>query len=296
MAEVERNVYFYKVEVDEGEEWHRADVLRALDGLTGDGQLLALGNDNYAWAKVDRIPRGRDTGRARLFRDRRSNLPGWALDGDINELDIPERAGIVEPTHLVFGGDGLIAAEYNHFAPRVTSAFAELLRRKLGLGLRIGTYVQGDIIEQLDRLTYIQQLELSVVPTPELEEEMRNAGTFGDAAASLARAEGGRRAYLRLSGDKRSEGWTEEVREFAKRVLGMSSKDETKVLRVHGHDPLSGAVEPVDLLKQKLVRHVEMQRSTERSRVLNVGSAYRHIEDTIREVREHDLPSAAVMF
>jgi hypothetical protein len=65
--------------------------------------------------------------------------------------------------------------------------------------------VQGDIIDQLDRLSYIQSLELSVVPTPELEEEMRNAGTFGEAAASLARADGGRRAYLRLSGDKRSE-------------------------------------------------------------------------------------------
>lgn len=164
------------------------------------------------------------------------------------------------------------------------------------MNLRIGTYVQGDILEQLDRLSYIQYLELSIVPTPELEAEMRNAGTFGQAAATLARADGGRRAYLRLSGDKHSDGWTQEVRGFVKKVLGMSAKDETKVLRVEGYDPLTGGVEPVDLLKQKLVRHVEMERSQQRSKVLNVSSAYRNIEDSIREVRQNDLPHATVVY
>lgn len=117
MGDVERNIYFYSVDMDDGAEWRRADVLRSLEALRGEDQLLALGNDSYAWVKVDHIPRGREHGRARFFRDRRSNLPGWALDGDINELDIPERAGLIEPTHLVFAGDALIAAEYNHFAP-----------------------------------------------------------------------------------------------------------------------------------------------------------------------------------
>jgi hypothetical protein len=296
MADIERSIYFYNVDPDDGEEWKRADVLRALDALRGEDRLLSLGNDNYAWVKVDHIPRGREHGRARFFRDRRSNLPGWALDGTINELDIPERAGLVEPTHIVFAGDGLLAAEYNHFAPRITSAFAQLLRQKLAMGLRIGTYVQGDIIEQLDRLTYIQYLELSVVPTPELEAEMRNAGTFGRAAAELASVDGGRRAHLQLSGDKRSHSWTDEARGFVKRVANMGAKDETKILRVEGFDPATGGVEVVDLLKQKLVRHVDMPRSQQRSRVLNISSAYRYIEDSIREARQNDLPHAAVVY
>jgi hypothetical protein len=67
----------------------------------------------------------------------------------------------------------------------------------------------------------------------------------------------------------------DEVRSFVKQVLGMSSKDETKVLRVYGHDPMTGGIEPVDLLKQKLVRHVDMERSRARSKVLNTNSAYR---------------------
>jgi hypothetical protein len=299
MAEVERSIFFYKVEMADGAEWRRADVLRGLDALTGDDQVLALGDDNYAWAKVDHIPRTREGGRLRLFRDRRSNLPGFAHEGNIAELPIPEEAGLIEPTHVVLGGDGLIAAEYNHFAPRITSHFASLLRRKLAMNLAIGTYVQGSILEQLDRLDYIQLLEVSLVPTPELEDELRNAGPFGDAAVALSRAEGGRRLNLRLSGDKHSDGWTEQARSFVKRVLalpGAQDQHEVKVLRVTGRDPVAGSVEAVDLLKQKLVRRVDIEKASARSKVLNDSSAYHLIEDAIREVRATDLQHAAVVF
>ena len=299
MADVERSIFFYKVEMADGEEWKRADVLRGLDALTGDDQVLDLGSDNYAWAKVDHIPRTSEAGRLRFFRDRRSNLPGMADQGNIGELPIPDTAGLIEPTHVVFGGDGLIAAEYNHFAPRITSHLAMLLRSRLGLSLNIGTYVQGSIIEQLDRLDYIQLLEVSLVPTPGLEDELRNAGPFADAAASLASQSGGRRLNLRLSGDKRSRQWTGQARGFVKRVLTMPGGQDghtAKVLRVTGYDPVAGGVETVDLLKQKLVRRVEMARPTERSKALNTSSAYQHIEEAIREVRQTDLPTAAVVF
>jgi hypothetical protein len=297
MASVERNVYFYNVEMlDADQDWRRADVLQALADLDGDNRLLDLGDDNYAWAQVDRVPSGNQAGRVRFFRDRRSNLPGYAVDFNIDELPIPERAGIVEPTHVVLGGDGLIASEYNHFAPRIPTAFARLLRDKLGLDLRIGTYVQGDILEQLERMEYIQLVEFSIVPTPELEEALRNAGKFGEAAAILTEAEGGRRANLRLSGDKHSQSWTEEARGFLRKMLNLAAKDETKVLRARGLDPVSGEVLSVDLLKERLVRRVDVEKERPRSKVLDTSSAYHHIEDVIAEVRETDLPSAVVMF
>lgn len=295
MAEVERSIHFYKVEVEEPQQWRRADVLRALDALAGDDQVLDLGNDNYAWAKVDRIPDRRQFGRLRFFRDRRSNLPGYAVNFDVNDLPIPDEAGLVEPTHIVLGGRGLIAAEYNHFGPRITSHFAQLLRDKLDLDLRIGTYVQGDILDQLDRLTYIQLAEFSIVPTPELEEQMRNFSTLGDAAAALARADGGKRAHLRLSGEKDNPGWTEQARSFVKHLLRVGG-EETKVLRVRGYDPVSEGVELVDLLKQKLVRRMEFEKPSARSNALDTSAAYRHIQDAVDEVRESDLPNAAVIF
>lgn len=295
MPEVERQIYFYKVAIEEPDEWRRAEVLRGLDALAGADQVLALGNDNYAWAKVDRIPRGRGAGRARFFRDRRSNLPGYADNFTVNQLPIPAGAGLVEPTHLVFGGDGLIAAEYNHFGPRITTHLAELLREKLGLDLRIGTYVAGDILEQLDRLTYIQSAEFSFVPTPELEEQIRNRNPIAEAAASLSGAQGGTRVRLVLSGKPDSPAWTDHLRSFARHLLNVG-EHEAKVLRVRGHDPVSGSIEPVDLLKQKLTRRVDIERPSVRSKALDTSDAYRHIEEAIADVRASDLPGAAVVF
>ena len=300
MADVQRSIYFYKVEMaDGGGEWARADVLRGLDALQGDNRVLNLGDDQYAWAAVDRVPRGNGTGRLRFFRDRRSNLPGFAHQFNPAELPIPEEAGLIEPTHVVLAGDGLIAAEYNHFAPRIPTSFAQLLRQKLGMNLSIGTYVQGSIIEQLDRLDYIRLLEVSLVPTEGLEDQLRNQGHFADAAVALSKAEGGKRLNLRLSAERDSPGWTEQARGFVKRVLSLPGAQDghtAKVLRVTGHDPVSGSEEAVDLLKQKLVRRVDVARSSARTKVLDTSSAYGHVEEAIREVRQTDLATAAVLF
>jgi hypothetical protein len=294
LAEVERRIYFYTVQIQEGE-WRRAEVLRAIEALTGDERLLALGGESYAWAKVDRVPRARESGRLRLFRIRRANLPGVEDQGNLSDLNLPDTAGLAEPSHVVLGGDGLIAAEFNASAPRM-SAFERLLREKLDLDLRIATYLQGDIVEQLDRLEYINLLELSVVPTPELEEELRNSGRFGDAVASLSRGDQQRRVALRLSADRGATSWTAEVRGFVKRLLQIGADEHAaKVLRVHGFDPISGGIEPVDLLKQKLLRRVDFEQTTARSKALDVSSAYQHIEDAIREVRQTDLPTAAAV-
>jgi hypothetical protein len=70
----------------------------------------------------------------------------------------------------------------------------------------------------------------------------------------------------------------------------------TKVLRVTGYDPVAQGVETVDLLKQKLVRRVQVERETQRSKVLNTSSAYTHVEEAISEVRATDLPKAVAVY
>src|SRR5664279_2057280 len=107
MAEVVRSIYFYCVEMQDGSAWNRADVLRDLNELTGDARRLEIGEADYAWAKVDRIPTGQEAGRLRFFRDRHANLPGMSNEGNVEELPIPDEAGLVEPTHIVLGGNGL---------------------------------------------------------------------------------------------------------------------------------------------------------------------------------------------
>jgi hypothetical protein len=62
-----------------------------------------------------------------------------------------------------------------------------------------------------------------------------------------------------------------------KKVMGLAGAQDNhtaKVLRVTGHDPVSGGDETVDLLEQKLVRHVDLPKATARSKVLDTNSAY----------------------
>lgn len=296
MADVERRIYFYRVIMNDDAEWRRADVLRSLAALRGDDQVMALGDDNYAWALVDHVPRGREAGRLRFFRDRRSNLPGFAHAGRVSELPIPDAAGLVEPTHVVMGGDGLIAAEYNHFAPRIATQFAQMLRSKLGLNVSIETYVQASIIEQLDRLDYITLFETSLAPAPGLTEALAEAGPFGDAAATLARADVGGRVCLKLTSPRHKEGFTANAKAFGRRMLpGAQEGHGAKVLRVEGFDPVPGDIEVVDLLKQKLLRRVDFERPNARSKALDISAAYRHIEQAMTEVRSTDLPTAALL-
>ena len=214
----------------------------------------------------------------------------------MSDLGIPEDAGLAEPTHIVLAGGGLIAAEYNHFAPRIATDFAKLLRTKLDLDLTIKTYVQGDIVEQLDRLEYITLFEASLQPTDGLVEALTDAGPFGDAAATLAQADVGRRVQLSLTSPRHKETFTENAKQFMRRMLPMGQQGHgPKVLRVKGYDPVPGDIEVVDLLKQKLLRREDFERPTTRSKALDTSAAYRHIEDAIAEVRQSDLLTAALL-
>jgi hypothetical protein len=295
MAETERSIYFYKVEMHEGE-WSRREVLEGLAALTGDERLLDLGSDDYAWAKVDHIPRTSEYGRLRFFRDRRANLPGMSNGTSITELPIPDEAGLVEPTHVVLAGDGLIAAEYNHFAPRITSNFASLLRTRLDMSLSIGTFVPQDVAEQLDRLEGVQLLEVSLVSTPELEDELRNSGPFGEAAMALSRVDDGRRLYLRLSGDKDSDHWAlrrwpspsgcsrcRRGRKWQRCCVSKAMTQPRRASRSWTSSKRSWSAR-------------RTWRSSARCKALDVGSAYQVVEDAIREVRKTDLPQARVIY
>ncbi len=87
--------------------------------MAGDNRLVEVGDSDDAWVKVDRIPRAQEAGRPRFFRDRRPTYRGCPNDGNIEELPIPEEAGLVEPKHVVLSGHGLIAS-YGPSSPLTT--------------------------------------------------------------------------------------------------------------------------------------------------------------------------------
>jgi hypothetical protein len=303
MATSERATYFYSVEGTDAGRWRRDEVLRALDTLQRDpaDRFLDVEGGDVVFVAVDRVPTGvGQTGRLRLLRSRRSNLPAMERAGALSALPLPADAGLAEPSHVVFAPDGLVAAEFNFFAPRMT-ALARYIRTRLNLNIDFATFMQRDILERLNRLEDVRLLELSLRPSPMFAEAIRGDDAISQAVYAASVVPGERRVSLSFSGHPDSAEFTAQARGFAGRAAATPDVDgddeggKATVLRVRGHDPASDSVEWVDLLKEKVVRRVRIEREDDRTRALDTSSAYHAIEAALDEAREHDLVDAGTL-
>ena len=194
--EIERSIFFYEARVLAPDKWSREAVLKSLSELNGGDRFLDIGNGEVVFAIVDRVPTKPGAfGRLRFLRSRRSNLPAMEDGGVLAALPIPNTAGIAEPCHVVFGPDGRIAAEYNHFAPRL-SALARFISLKTAFNVSLGTYVEKDILERLDRLEDVRLLELSFRPSRFKPDDIKANDPIPQAVYQATSAPGERRVSL----------------------------------------------------------------------------------------------------
>ena len=50
---------------------------------------------------------------------RRADLPQIETQGELSPLEIPDKSGLVEQTHIVFLGDNIVGCDYNFYGPRI---------------------------------------------------------------------------------------------------------------------------------------------------------------------------------
>ena len=299
--EIERSIFFYQAAVTEPAEWKRETVLQNLKNLKGDQRFMDVGNGEVVFVIVDRVPKAAGTfGRLRLLRSRRANLPAMEDGGVLAALPIPSTAGIAEPCHVVFAPDGRIAAEYNHFAPRL-SALAHYINIKTGLDVGFGTYVQKEILDRLERMDDVRLLELSFRPNPGLADRINADDPISQAVYQATQMKGERRVSLAFSGDPKSKDFTASAKKFAKRLFGITADEpeghrSATVFKARGFDPVTGQVEVIDLLAQKVVRKVSIDRDAPRSKALDKSDAYKVVEAAFAEAKSEDLMNAIPVY
>jgi hypothetical protein len=299
--EIERSIFFYQARATAPAEWKRDAVLDKLKSLQGDQRFLDVGNGEVVFVIVDQVPKAAGAfGRLRLLRSRRSNLPAMEDGGVLAALPIPNTAGIAEPCHVVFGPNGRIAAEYNHFAPRL-SALARYISLKAELPVSFGTFVEKEILDRLERMEDVRLLELSFRPNPVLAERIKADDRISQAVYQATQMPGERRVSLAFSGDPKSQEFTATAKNFAKRLFGIVSGEaeghqSATVFRAKGFDPLTGAVEVIDLLAQKVVRKVSIDREAPRSKALDTSDAYKVVEAAFSEAEKEDLAAAIPVY
>jgi hypothetical protein len=290
---LERQAFFYRAVVRDDGRWRRREILRAIEALPLQERYVEAGEGSVLLPLVDRIPpRGAEFGHLRFLRVRRENLPAVERAGSLSDLPIAADAGLAEPTHIILGPRNVVVAEYNHFGPRI-SALGYYLRVQLDRRIDFATYVQSEVLEQLDRLGDVRLVELTAQPSESYRQSLAGDMVWG-AVEQAGQIEETKAVGVHLTARPGSREFTARVKESIRRILGAGADEAASVFKVRGFDPASEQPEVIDLLRPKVVRRILVARVDSRTRALDDEDAYRALREAFASAGE-DLEDAGTL-
>ena len=290
---VERKIYFYRLRL-EPDEQGVPGVFDPRPALTHVRQLIA-GEDWYQDAGNGNVlcllPEGEDggTSRARLCIVRRTGLPQLEAAGQIVDLNIDDEQGLLEAIHLVFFGNNIVGAEYNHFGPRVSRLLPYLEEKandEIPDGIRVTNLVRGDPAAVLDTLQGLHLLDLSVLPA-HVEVVRRHDGGLGTALTASAQLTADPEVVsLNIKPSRNTEpGFLQAFRNVLRAMVGDEEfRAGAKRLKVHGRRQGHRKIETFDLLKDDITASVQMIRLNPRGRALDPNHAYAQVVEAYNDL------------
>lgn len=304
---VERRVFFYRLDAgldDDGVpvDVDLAAVLTRIAGLPFalGGRYLPADGDALTSCWVDAAePRPR----LRLATIRRSGLPQLERTGSLRPLLVGPDEGVAEQSHVVLfrevvgGVPSVIAgAEFNAYGPRISRLAGYLVRQSAGSlpPITFRALVRRDAAEALGRLTDIRlfRLRISRAYLAEVTDESRDLGQAFAAAEAVGEADEYEIVARPRARSRRSIG--EAFLALARRL---SARDDLRsgvaAFEVRGRDEVSGHVEAIDLLSDKLIARRQILREDEVGKALNSESAYGEIETAYEDLRAELLTASS---
>ncbi len=296
---VERKIHFFRADVgvDDGGvplTFDPQPALQAIDSLpftNDDSGRYQFDVDGNAVCLVGHS--GAPNHSVRFCRVRRTGLPQLEQGGNISDLNLSPDTGLLEAVHVVFfpdkvPGTNIVGTEYNHFGPRI-SRLSSYLHEKSNEAVPYPTFrplIRDDAAEQLNRLTEIRVLDISIHPS--FADVMRQADqSLGDAFEANARVVDEPESVQVVIKPNR-----QARKSTLARLLGplrslLNQNDARPAfdrLQVRGRCDDTGRVETIDLLKDQLISTKQIVRLNERGRALDPDSAFQAIRDAYQEL------------
>jgi hypothetical protein len=232
---------------------------------------------------------------------RRSDFPLVENQGELSPLEIPEKAGLVEQTHIVFLGDGIVGCDINFFGPRISRLAYFLAEKAIGVApeiLNFNPILRRDVYQQLLKLQYLRLFKLKIRSS--YTDTIADIDDSLAAALRSARNAGGDsdiEIELILRTPRRSMAWLkpsllETVKTLSKRP---EIQYEIDTLKVTGYSPEQQKNIELDLLSDKLIIKREILKVSSKSRALNQNSAFKAIISAYEEIKDeiNNSPSIA---
>ena len=299
---LERKIYFYRADIgtDEGGRPLAFDPSPALDAIDS----LPFINDAHGRYEFDADGNALSARRhntdpnvtLQFGRVRRNGLPQLEQAGDIRDLVLDADAGLLEAVHVVFFPNNIVGAEYNHFGPRV-SRLGSFLHEKSSEAVARAAFrpiLRGDAAKQLDRLSDLRVLELSVLPSY-VDIVRQSHVSLADALAANGRVLENPKVLQVILKPQReaSTGFLANMVGGLKELVSNGNVQEgADRLQVHGRCQDSNRVDTIDLLKDQLISTKAIVRMNPRSRALDPGATFQAIREAYLDLHD-ELESAA---
>jgi hypothetical protein len=211
--------------------------------------------------------------RLQFGRIRRSDLPLIENAGQISPLKIAQGAGILDWAHMILFEDGILAAEFNRDAPRI-SRLGEYLYFKgksvLPNSPKFRPLFQRSILDELNKFSTVTALEIEA-PTLEADSIKAADKNLGAAFAACRKAGHVKRARIVL---KSSSDPTSDLRKLAQRLFtNQRSRESLTTLKITGQT--EDGRRPLDLLENYLISSEEFVKVDGRSRAIDPDDAFR---------------------
>jgi hypothetical protein len=302
MSTISRTIYFYRVDsglkpTGEPISFDPIPILEHIDKLQFDFEGKYLSDINgriiCCWADSKQMPC-----KCRLGSIRRDDLPGVENQGEITALEIPERSGLVEQTHIVFLGNDIAGCDFNYYGPRISKFANYVADKAVGIAPSIVNFkpiIRRDIYKQLKKMKYLKMFQLKI--------HAPFAETIKDIDQNLAEAfEGAKKAgdadiiELILRQSRQSKGWLAEgLLETAQKLVRQQDiQYESYKFVVNGYDEEQEKVVTLDLLSDRLIIKKTIARMEVRSRTLSKTAAYAAIISAYNGSKEEILHSASL--
>ena len=301
---LERKILFFRADIgfDDGGiplDFDPQPALAAINALpftNDDGGRYEAEVDGNALCLV--VHQGGSMPSVRFCRVRRTGLPQLEQAGQITDLDLTPESGLLESIHVTFFPNNIVGAEYNHFGPRV-SRLGGYLHYKSQKAVPRATFrplLRGDAAEQLDRLTDLRLLDISVLPSL-VEVTRQSDESLADALEANARAVESPKvlqAVLKPLEDAQRSFLSRKRGPLKEMVGNGTLREGSAKFQVRGKCADSGKVETIDLLKDQLISTKGIVRMNERSRALNPDSAFEAIRESYEQLRDQLEEAAGV--
>lgn len=291
---VERRMYFYRVYIGVNEDgsplsFDPTPALGIIDQLPFDPPArYHMGNDGTETLCI--VDRNTPPHRIRLCNVRRSDFPHEEERGIFSPLSIAEGKGLVEPIHIVFFADNIVACEFNFYGPRI-GKLRTYLEAKGGdacRGITFAALLRQNVDEDLKRLRSLRTFQLKIHGS--YAESVEKADErLGSAFRQAREAGGAETVEISLKTETRSKTakLKDGIMDSVRRIMRMTDiRDQAKTFTVAGDDESTGKQLVIDLLSDKLIAKKKILKSDSKSRAINSDSAYEAIEEAYSELRD----------